>query len=133
MGPSESVLRLGSLGQIAMNVADVGRSVPFYRDVLGIPFLFEFPNLAFFDCGGVRLMLSAVPEQDQKKHASILYFKVDDIRVAHEQIGARGAEFVQAPHLVARMPDHELWMAFFEDPDGNTLGLMSEVRAAAGA
>jgi len=112
-----------------MTVTDVDRSIPFYRDVLGIPFLFGFPNLAFFDCGGVRLMLSpASGEAEGKKFSSILYFRVPDIHAAHQQVASRGAKFVQDPHLVARMPDHDLWMAFLEDPDGNTLALMSEVR-----
>ncbi|MEO8660944.1 MAG: VOC family protein [Bryobacteraceae bacterium] len=126
---STEPLQLGLLGQIGMTVTDVDRSIPFYRDVLGIPFLFGFPNLAFFDCGGVRLMLSpASGEGEGKKFSSILYFRVPDIQAAHQQIADRGATFVQGPHLVAKMPDHDLWMAFLEDPDGNTLALMSEVR-----
>jgi methylmalonyl-CoA/ethylmalonyl-CoA epimerase len=126
---STEPLQLGLLGQIGMTVTDVDRSIPFYRDVLGIPFLFGFPNLAFFDCGGIRLMLSpASGEAEGKKFSSILYFRVSDIDLAHQQIAGRGAKFVQDPHLVARMPDHDLWIAFLEDPDGNTLALMSEVR-----
>lgn len=132
MSAPHTTFRLGLLGQIAMNVADTGRSVEFYRDTLGIPFLFEFPKLAFFDCGGVRLMLSAAPEQAGKQHASILYFRVEEIRAAHRTLAARGVKFVDEPHLVARLPDHELWMTFFEDPDGNLLALMTEWRGAPG-
>jgi methylmalonyl-CoA/ethylmalonyl-CoA epimerase len=122
-------MSLGPLGQIGLTVTDVARSVAFYRDTLQIPFLFEYPNLAFFDCGGIRLMLSTgAGEKEPKKFSSILYFKVQDIQAAHADVAGRGAKFVQEPRMIARMPDHELWMAFFEDPDGNTLALMSEVR-----
>lgn len=123
-------MSLGPLGQIGLTVTDVARSVAFYRDLLRIPFLFEFPNLAFFDCGGVRLMLSTgAGEKDPKKFSSILYFKVPDIQSAAADLSSRGVAFVQEPRMIARMPDHELWMAFFEDPDANTLALMSEVRS----
>ena len=129
MSEPQSALSLGPLGQIGITVSDVKRSVEFYRDVLRIPFLFEVPNLAFFNCGGVRLMLSAASgEAEGKKFASILYFRVEDIHAAHGELASRGAKFAQEPRMIARMPDHELWMAFFEDPDGNTMALMSEVR-----
>jgi methylmalonyl-CoA/ethylmalonyl-CoA epimerase len=121
--------RLGPIGQIAMNARDVPRAVQFYRDALGLPLLFEAPpKMAFFDCDGVRLMLS-LPESDQYDHpGSILYFRVPDIEAAHGALSARGVAFADAPHLVARMPDHELWMTFFRDSEGNTLALMSERR-----
>lgn len=117
------------LGQIAVVVQDLDRAVAFYRDTLGMRFLFQAPpKLAFFDCGGVRLMLD-VPEEEEFKHpASILYYKVDDIRGTWTALRDRGVEFRDEPHRVARMPDHELWMTFFRDTEGNTLALMSEVR-----
>ena len=117
---------LAQIGQIAVTVKDAERSVPFYRDVLGLRFLFQFPNLAFFDCAGVRLMLSSTPEPET--FSSVIYFKVDDIRQAYEALQERGAVFEKEPHLIAKMPDHELWMAFLRDPDRNLLGLMCEVR-----
>lgn len=122
---------LNRIGQIALNAHDVARATAFYRDVLGMRFLFEFPpKLAFFDCGGVRLMIS-LPEGDGFDHpGSVLYYKVDDIRAVYDEIKGRGAEFLGEPHLVAKMPDHELWMAFLKDTEGNTLALMSEVRPA---
>jgi methylmalonyl-CoA/ethylmalonyl-CoA epimerase len=120
---------LQQIGQIAINAKDVERATAFYRDVLGMRFLFQAgPKLAFFDCGGVRLMLS-LPEEEEFDHpGSVLYYKVDDIRAAYATLKERGAEFRGEPHLIAKMPDHELWMAFLEDSEGNTLALMSEVR-----
>ncbi|HEY7216176.1 MAG TPA: VOC family protein, partial [Thermoanaerobaculia bacterium] len=86
------------------------------------------PKMAFFDCGGVRLYLG-LPEEEEFDHpGSILYYKVDDINAAWETLRDRGADLVRDPHLVARMPDHELWIGFFKDSEGNTLALMSEVR-----
>ena len=118
---------LDRIGQIAINVHDVARAVQFYRDTLGMRFLFEVPKLAFFDCGGVRLMLS-LPESKEFDHpGSVLYYKVADINASHAALKARGVEFIDEPHLIARMPDHDLWMVFLHDSEGNTLGLMSEV------
>lgn len=118
------------IGQIALRVHDITRAERFYRDVLGMRHLFTVPpTLTFFDCGGVRLMLS-LPEGAENDHpGSVLYFKVADIRATHATLAARGVLFVDAPHLIARMSDHELWMTFFRDPDENLLGVMSEVRA----
>jgi methylmalonyl-CoA/ethylmalonyl-CoA epimerase len=110
-----------TVGQIAITVADVAQSVEFYRDKIGLRFVFEAPNAAFFDCGGVRLMLTP-----GKASNSIVYFKVEEIGSAFETLKSRGVAFDQEPHLVAKMPDHELWMAFFRDPDGNVLALMCE-------
>lgn len=122
------VFGLSTIGQIAITVSDVSRAVPFYRDTLGIKLLFQAPpNLAFFDCDGVRLMLSQ-PEKPGESFSSVIYFKVADIQAAHRTLVDRGVTFDQGPHLIARMPDHELWMAFFRDPDRNVLALMSEVR-----
>lgn len=120
----------GPIGQIALTVADVGRSVAYYRDTIGLPFLFEAPPaLAFFNCGGVRLMLSA-PEGAFKAggNSVVIYFRITDIEGTHAQLRSRGVTFVDEPHRVARMPDHELWMCFFRDPDGHTLALMEEKR-----
>lgn len=121
------MVALGSIGQIAMPVHDLARATGFYRDQLGLPFLFSVPQLAFFDCGGVRLMLS-IPSAAEFDHpGSVLYFRVPDIQAAHDELSGRGIPFRGPPHCVARMPDHELWLAFFDDPEGNTLALMSEV------
>ena len=121
-------LGLGRIGQIAMPVTDVERSTAFYRDVVGLPFLFAAPpGLAFFDCDGVRLMLDG-PAADRAGQGSVLYFRVDDLQAAFGLLSDRGVAFEAEPHLVARMPDHELWMAFFRDPDENLLALMCEVR-----
>lgn len=129
MTTTQPQLALSSIGQIALTVRDVERSVAFYRDSLGLRFLFQAPPaLAFFDCDGLRLMLAQPERPDQPVANSVLYFRVADIRRAHEELKARGVAFVDEPHLVARMPDHELWMCFFHDPDENLLGLMAEVR-----
>jgi methylmalonyl-CoA/ethylmalonyl-CoA epimerase len=122
-------LQLGRLGQISLSVTDIDRAVAFYRDLLGLKFLFQFPNLAFFDCGGVRLMLD-IPESSGERHASVLYFTVNQIEEAYQTLSSRSVPFDDKPHLIARMPDHELWMAFFRDPDKNILALMCEVRPA---
>jgi methylmalonyl-CoA/ethylmalonyl-CoA epimerase len=124
-------LALSQIGQISVTVHDLDRAVAFYRDVLGMKFLFQAPpKLAFFDCGGIRLMLG-VPEAAELDHpGSILYYKVDDIQATWKALSDHGADLRgEPPHLLARMPDHELWMAFFRDTEGNTLALMSEVRA----
>jgi catechol 2,3-dioxygenase-like lactoylglutathione lyase family enzyme len=119
---------LSRIGQIAINVHDVGKAVAFYRDILGMKFLFEVPGMAFFDCGGVRLMLG-LPSEPQFDHpASILYYRVQDIHAAYRTLLARGVRFEAEPHLLVRMPDHELWLAAFRDVDQNLLELMSEVR-----
>lgn len=114
------------IGQIAITVTDVDRAVNFYKDKLGLPFLFQFPGLAFFNCQGVRLMLS-VPEKPAESFSSVVYFKVPDIQQRHAAMVADGVPFEGEPHLIAPMKDHDLWMAFFRDPDRNLLALMSEV------
>jgi methylmalonyl-CoA/ethylmalonyl-CoA epimerase len=120
---------IAGLGQVAVAVADLGRAVAFYRDVLGLPLLFEAPpGLAFFDCGGVRLMLTTPQGPERDHRTSVLYYRVADLPAAAAAVAARGAALESEPHLVARLPDHELWMAFLRDPDGNLLGLMSEER-----
>lgn len=117
---------LNSIGQIAILVKDVARATEFYRDKLGMKYLFSAGNLAFFDCGGIRLMLDK-PEKSEAG-TSIIYFRVPEISEAHQQMRSRGVEFVDKPHLIAKLPDHDLWMTFFRDSEGNLMGLMSEVR-----
>jgi catechol 2,3-dioxygenase-like lactoylglutathione lyase family enzyme len=121
---------ISALGQIAITVSDVAQATAFYRDTLGLKFLFAAgPNLAFLAAGGVRLMLSTPQGHGEVGKNSILYFKIDgDITAAHAAIVARGAANERAPQLTAKMPDHELWIGFVRDPDGNLVGLMSEVR-----
>jgi len=120
---------LGAIGQIALRAHDLDRAVAFYRDTLGMRFLFTAPpGLAFFDCGGIRLMLSR-PEQPELDHpGSVIYYKVPDIQHARDTLVGRGVAFESEPHLIARLPDHDLWMGFFRDSEGNPLALMSEVR-----
>lgn len=134
-GPSDAGgLRLDRIGQIALSVTDVQRSVAFYRDALGARHLatFDPPGLAFFDFGGVRLMLDAIAEA--RGHASPIYLAVPVMDEAFEELRARGVTFEGEPHLIQRdeqgvfgRPGMETWMAFFRDPDGNVLALMSEV------
>lgn len=116
-----------SLGQVALTVSDVERSTAFYRDAVGLPFLFAAgPTLAFLDLGGVRLMLSAPEGEFTPGSSTVLYLKVSDIETVYAQMRGRGVAFVDTPHLIAKMPDHDLWMVFFKDPDGHTLALMAE-------
>lgn len=118
--------RLSRIGQIAVQVQDLERALAFYRDTLRLPFLFQAPpGLAFFDAGGVRLMLSR-PEGDAGG-TSVLYFTVQDIAAAASVLRERGVAFVAEPHIIAHMDSYDLWMAFFRDSEGNMLGLMSEV------
>ena len=122
---------LGTIGQIHVSVTDVDRSVAFYRDILGIPFLFRVPGqpMAFFDCDGVRLYLG-VPESEDFRSRGVLYFTVEDIGEAHRVLTGRGVPFRDGPHVVHRTEDSELQMAFFTDPDGNNLALMAEMTVA---
>jgi len=125
----EAAFGLSVIGQIAVPVSDIERAIAFYQDVLGMRFLFKAPpGLGFFDCNGVRLLLDAPAKENSENYSSIIYYKVADIQAAFDTLTKRGVDFEQKPHLVARMPDHELWMAFFRDPDKNLLALMSEVR-----
>ena len=122
---------LHQIGQIAVPVADIDRAVRFYRDTLGMKFLFQAPpGLGFFDVGGVRLMLDA-PAAAQAGGASVIYYKVSDIQAACRALKERGVQIEAEPHVIAKMPDHDLWMAFFRDPDRNLLAMMSEVRPRA--
>jgi catechol 2,3-dioxygenase-like lactoylglutathione lyase family enzyme len=117
------------VGQIAIRVRDLDRAIPFYRDVLGLPFLFRTGNLAFLDCGGIRILLD-IPEDSEFDHpSSIIYFSVSDIRESFGALRRQGVVTVNDPHIIATLQDREIWMAFFRDPDGNVLALMSEVPA----
>lgn len=117
---------LSQIGQIALNVHDLERAVAFYRDKLGMKHLFTMPKMAFFECGGIRLMLG-LPEKPEFDHpSSIIYFKVDDIQTAFRTLSQRGVSFEGEPHLVAKMPTHDLWMAFFRDSENNFFALMRE-------
>lgn len=129
---SAKKVQLDQIGQIAITVADLARSKQFYRDKLGMKLLFEFGTMAFFQCGAVRLLLGTPePGKAVANGGTILYFKVDGLEAVHAALSELEVPTLQAPHLVATMPDHELWMAFATDPDGNPVGLMSEVPLAA--
>ncbi len=127
MATATAQFGLSCIGQVSVTVHDVKKAIAFYRDTLGMTFLFEVPKMAFFDCGGVRLML-AIPEKPEFDHpGSIIYYRVEDIQSACEVLSSRGVRFEAKPHLVARLQDHDLWMAFLRDIDNNVLALMSEV------
>lgn len=125
----ETGTHVQGIRQIAVTVSDVDAALGFYRDVLGLPFLFRAgPQLAFLDADGVRIMLTTPQGAGAVGANSILYFRVRDIGATHAAMLARGAAGEREPQLTARMPDHELWTAFLRDPDGNLVGLMEEVR-----
>jgi len=117
----------GAIGQLHVTVSDIGRSVAFYRDVLGLPLLFEVPGqgMAFFDCQGVRLYLGAAESPDFESRP-LIYFRAESARAAAAELNRRGVEFTSEPHVVHRAGDTDLWIGFFKDPDGTTLALMSE-------
>ncbi len=120
-------IELTQIGQIAINVHDLQRAIAFYRDTLGMRFLFQAPGgLAFFDVGGVRLMLGIAEKEEFSHPASILYYKVADIGAAYDTLKSRDVSFIDEPHLIAKLPDHELWMTFFRDSEENILALMEE-------
>ena len=124
-GTMPDTISLGAIGQVSRGVADIAASVAFYRDTLGLPHLFTFGELAFFDCGGTRLYL----QQGETKPESILYFRVADIHAAAGALGEKGVEFVSAPHMIHRHEDGtEEWMAFFNDPEGRPLALMARAK-----
>lgn len=122
---------LSEIGQISVNVKNLDRATAFYRDQLGVPFMFTAPNLAIFQCGTVSLMLSP-PETAEIDHpSSVLYFSVPDIDAAYKTLKQRKVSFRDQPHLIHRMPGRELWMTFFDDTEGNILALMSWKSVAA--
>ena len=129
MKTDTSQVALNEIGQVGLSINDLDKATAFYRDILGLKHLFNAPpRLAFFAAGNLRLMLSRPEKEDSEKFSSALYFKVAEIEKTHDELASRGVKFEAAPHRVAKMPDHELWMAFFRDPDKNLLALMSEVR-----
>jgi len=120
-------VNLSRIEQVAIPVRDLARATAFYLDLLGMKLLFEVPpQLAFFDCDGVRLALSIASDPMYEPPGSIVYYRVADIDAAHAELERRGAEFLRGPHLVARLDAIEVWMAFFEDTEGNTLAITSE-------
>jgi len=127
MTEETSQFGLSNIGQISVNVHDLKKAVAFYRDTLGMKYLFEAGDLAFFDCGGIRLMLG-LPDKPEFDHpSSIIYYRVADIQRSYELLMSRGVHFEEKPVLIARLRDHDLWLASFRDFDNNLLELMSEV------
>ena len=121
------MLEIQNIGQIAIPVKDLDSAISFYRDTLGLEFLFQAPpGLAFFMSGEVRLMLEASPQDKADEHSSVIYFRVAGIQRAYRKLSAKEVDFVDEPHMIAKMPDHELWMVFFHDSSGNLLALMAE-------
>lgn len=119
---------LDRIAQIAVNARDLARATAFYRDVLGLRYLFSAPpQMAFFDCGGVRLLVGVAEKPEFDHPSSILYFQVGDIQAAHATLASRGVAFAAAPHQVADLGDRDLWLAFFHDGEGNLHALSSEV------
>lgn len=126
---STTEIGITRIGQIQIRAGDVERAANFYENVLGLKLLFKAPpGLAFFECGGVRLMLDRPAKPEFDHASSILYFAVPDIRAAHARLKEKNVLFEDEPHMIARMPDHDLWMAFFRDSEDNVLALMSEVK-----
>ena len=118
------------VGQIAINARDRQRAIGFYRDVLGLPYLFEIPSAAFFQAGGVRLMVGTAETPEFDHPASILYYRVPDIHASFAALTAAGVQIVHEPRMIAKMPDHDLWIGFFRDSEDNVAALMSEVRGS---
>lgn len=128
-GTTMTMPSLGQIGQISRNVADIPRSVEWYKTTLGLPHLFTFGDLAFFDCGGTRLYLQGHRSDTKVTGDSVIYFTTADINATYSQLCERGVVFRGAPHMIHRHPSGvEEWMAFFEDPDGQLLALMSQVK-----
>jgi len=124
-------LGIANIGQISIIVKDVERATAFYRDVLGLPLLFTVPGMAFFDCGGVRLMLGTPSSPEYDHPSSILYFRVPDIQAGYQRLVQHSVEIVAPPRLIAPMPSYDLWMTAFRDSEGNIHQLMSEVPRSA--
>ena len=121
-----AVANLEKIGQIAITVDDLARAKDFYQNSLGMKFLFEAGHLAFFKCGDIRLMLTT-PDKPGPRGGTIVYYKVEDIHATYATLKERGVPFIDEPHLIARMPDHDLWMVFFKDTEDNTIGIMCEL------
>ena len=119
-------INLEKISQIALTVDDLPRARDFYQNTLGMKFLFDAGNLAFFNCGDIRLMLS-VADKLGPRGGTILYFQVGDIQATYTALKDRGVKFIDQPHLIAKMPDHDLWMVFLHDSESNTIGIMCEI------
>jgi predicted enzyme related to lactoylglutathione lyase len=126
-GNMESIKTFGlsAIAQVALTVHDIPRAAAFYRDKLGVPFLFEAPGMVFFQAGDVRLMLG-LPEKETGEHSSIVYFKVEDMMTAYRTLSERGVAFTHEPRIVHRGQKTDVWLVHFQDPDHNELALMSE-------
>ncbi len=119
---------INSIGQIAIAITDIRKSVAFYQDILGLELLFEVPSgMAMFNCGGVRLMLTTLQGSEMDHHTSVIYYRVKNIEESAKTLKNNGAKFIQEPQLVAKMVDHDLWMGFIRDPDDNLVGIMAEL------
>lgn len=123
-------VKLSRIGQIAVNVRNAERAIEFYRDVLGMEFLFQVPRMGFFNCDGIRLMLAESESPEFDHPASIVYYGVDDIHQTYDDLSKSGVVFTSPPRRIATVGEIDLWMAFFKDLDDNTLGLMSESPAS---
>ena len=128
MSTAVSTPGITGVGQIQVNAKDLEASRAFYRDVLGLPLILEIPGAVFFDAGNLRLMVAKAERPEFDHPASIIYYRVPDLDAAFQAVRAAGAAVAHEPQLIARMPDHELWMAFVRDPAENYIGLMAEVR-----
>jgi methylmalonyl-CoA/ethylmalonyl-CoA epimerase len=133
MSTATETLGIRNIGQISIIVKDVERATAFYRDVLGLSLLFTVPGMAFFDCGGVRLMLGTASSPEYDHPSSIFYFRVADIQAGYQRLIEHGVDIVAPPRLIAPMPTHDLWMTAFRDGEGNIHQLMSEVPRTAHA
>lgn len=118
---------LSSIGQVAITVKELDRAIRFYRESLGLTLVFQTPEMAFFKCGNLRLMLGS-SENGQATYSSIIYYNTTDIHHTTALLQSRGVQFEAQPRMVAKLPDHDLWIAFFHDSEGNLAALMSEVR-----
>jgi catechol 2,3-dioxygenase-like lactoylglutathione lyase family enzyme len=127
MSTAAASLGIQNIGQISITIRDLPRATAFYRDALGLPLLFSAGNMAFFDCGGVRLMLGPASSPELDHPSSILYFRVPDINAAHRRLMEMGVNIEAPPRLIAPMKTYDLWMLAFRDPEGNIMELMSEV------
>jgi len=127
MSAMAASLGITNIGQISIIVKDVERATAFYRDVLGLPLLFTVPSMAFFDCGGVRLMLGTPSSPEYDHPSSILYFRISDIQAGYQRLVASKVDILAPPRLIAPMPTHDLWMTAFRDGEGNIHQLMSEM------
>ena len=126
-----SNIEIEKIGQIAIAISDLKKSVPFYRDILGLELLFEVPSgLAFFNCGGTRLMLTTLQGKEEDHNTSAIYYKVSDIHKTTEQLQIKGVTFEREPKLAAKIDDHDLWIGFIRDPDNNLVGIMAELPLA---